>query len=350
MRGSERIVHDIAISLRDRGHEVTILTSHRERSAITTEEGVEVIRSWRPPGVPALRWYEDLPGCGPGLAWNLRRVRYDVVHSFHPMSAWTAARARPRGGPPLIFSFHGIPDRPYLVARRYRLEMIREVVDRSDAVSVLSAAASGPFARYLLRAPEILPAGVLGPAFSSSRHPIGQPTLFCAADLRDARKRGPLLMEAFGGLRSQIPDARLVLAAAGRHVPLARPLPPGVEMMHGDSTDKLTDAYSAASVSVLPAVHEALGLVMLESLAAGTPVVAARSGAGPSIINSASLGRLFEPDDLDSLVVALKECLALSTDPRTDEVCRKRAGEFSWSRLIVLYEDLYRRLLSPRRR
>ena len=56
-----------------------------------------------------------------------------------------------------------------------------------------------------------------------------------------------------------------------------------------------------ASATVLPADDEAFGLVLVESLAAGTPVVAARSGACPEIVDDPRVGRLFEPGDAEDL-------------------------------------------------
>ncbi len=60
---------------------------------------------------------------------------------------------------------------------------------------------------------------------------------------------------------------------------------------------------------MLPSVDEAFGLVLVESLAAGTPVVAARSGACPEIVTDDAIGRLFEPDDADDLARAMGEAI-----------------------------------------
>jgi hypothetical protein len=55
-RGSERVVHDLATLLAARGHNVTLLTSHRGARTITEEEGVRVVRDRRPPRVERLRF------------------------------------------------------------------------------------------------------------------------------------------------------------------------------------------------------------------------------------------------------------------------------------------------------
>src|SRR5204862_1092837 len=93
--------------------------------------------------------------------------------------------------------------------------------------------------------------------------------------------------------------------------------------------------------SVLPAVEEAFGLVLTESLAAGTPVVADRSGAAPEIIDSPAIGRLFERDNDRDLARAMGEALELGIDDGVAERCRARAREFDWSRVVERWERLY---------
>jgi len=113
----------------------------------------------------------------------------------------------------------------------------------------------------------------------------------------------------------------------------------------GDPTDRLPRELAAAHVSVLPAVEESFGLVLAESLAAGTPVVAARSGAGPEIVTD-DVGRLFEPDDRDSLVEALDQALTLADGGR--EACREHARRWDWSEVGPRYERLLERAREAR--
>src|SRR5439155_1593557 len=81
-------------------------------------------------------------------------------------------------------------------------------------------------------------------------------------------------------------------------------------------------AYAGAWASVLPSVDEAFGLVLIESLAAGTPAVAARSGACPEIIDDDRVGRLFAPDDADDLLRAMEEALDLGSEAETSAPSR----------------------------
>lgn len=345
-RGSERLIHDLGAELARRGHEVTLLTTHRHAPGRTLEDGIEVRRAWRPPTPPGLTTYEYHLVSVPITVARLVRGRFDVAHSFFPSDSWAAVRARRLGGPPVVSTLHGIPSREYLVARRHRLEMLLAVAREAGECSVLSEAARAAFRAYLLRDPVILPGGVDASQFAPVAPRSAGPTIFCPASLGDPRKRGPVLARAFELLRERVPDVKLRAATGADPVMSGASiaLPSGAESAALVDDAALARAYSAAWVTVLPSVQEAFGLVLVESLAAGTPVVAARSGACPEILTAPEHGRLFEPDDPDDLARALGEALEL---PRDGEAARRaRAAEFDWSVVTNRYEAVYEAVLA----
>jgi phosphatidylinositol alpha-mannosyltransferase len=342
-RGSERLAHDLGAALAARGHEVTLLASHGGATTHSLEDGIRVIRQRRPPNPPGAHLYEDHLASVPGTVRRLLRGGFDLAHALLPVEGWAASRARRLGGPPYVLSVHGILNREYLVNRRYRMEMLRTAMDGAAATSVLSEAAAEPFSRYALGEPVILPGGVVCADYEGERSRADAPTLMCAASLGDPRKRGPLLMAAFARLRADVPEARLVLA--GGQDPYGGPadgarLPEGVESLAIDRTDALARAYRSAWATVLPAIHEAFGLVLLESLAAGTPVVAARSGASAELAGDGT-GRVFEPDDEEDLARAMRAALELSKSPGSAERCREQARRYDWDRVVESYERVY---------
>lgn len=342
-RGSERLAHDLGAALVRRDHEVTLLTSHDAATTSSVEDGIRVIRERRPPRPPGAKFYEDHLASVPQRIRQLVRGPFDLAHALLPVEGWAAAQARRLGGPPFVLSIHGVLNREYLVHRRYRLEMLRTAVAGAAATSVLSEAAAEPFRRYALGDPLILPGGVVCADYAGERSPAAAPTLLCAASLGDPRKRGPLLLDAFARLRERTPGARLVLAG-GQDPYGARAdggLGDGVERLEIDRTDALARAYRSAWVTVLPSIDEAFGLVLLESLASGTPVVAARSGAAPDVAGGDGTGRLFEPDDEEDLARAMSEALDLSTAPGSAERCREHARRYDWDRVVESYERTY---------
>jgi alpha-1,6-mannosyltransferase len=161
------------------------------------------------------------------------------------------------------------------------------------------------------------------------------PTIAYTGSLSDPRKRLPLLFEAFSHMRRRRPDVRLVLA--GKREPwLDLNLPEGAQCLPGDPTPAVPGLLAGSHVAVLPSVEEGFGVALVEALAAGTPVVAARSGAGPEIVTD-DVGRLFEPDDPRSLADALEEALGLGD---VETACRAHARQWDWSVIGPRYESL----------
>jgi phosphatidylinositol alpha-mannosyltransferase len=192
----------------------------------------------------------------------------------------------------------------------------------------------------------VLPGGVRAADFAVAVARADQPTIFCGASLGDPRKQAGTLFEGFRALRERRPEARLAVARA--RDPYLSPegvaLPEGAEWVGADLTADLARAYASAWVSVLPAVEEAFGLVLVESLAAGTAVVAARSGACPEIVDSDQVGLLFEPGDAGALARALEDGLELGARAETAPACRRRASDFDWSQVVSRYRGLYERV------
>jgi glycosyltransferase involved in cell wall biosynthesis len=342
-RGSERLVHDVGLALARRGHEVSILTTHPGRTDERVEDGVRVLRSRRPPPLPRTKDLEYFALNAPVTALRLLQGEYDLAHAFFSVDAWAATKVRRLGGPPVVFSFHGIPDRRFLVARRRRLELILAAAREARAVSVLSEAAAGPFRRYLQREPQILPGGVFSSDFDVEASRSQAPTLICAGSLGDPRKGGVHLAEAFRLVRQSVPAARLVMAG-GRDPFMSRAsvkFADGIEMIDADRTSDLASAYASAWASVLPATKEAFGLVLIESLAAGTPAIALRSGACPEILVDEQLGRLVQPGDVPALAEVIVGALREPPSAEVAAACRSRAADFDWDRVVRLYEDFH---------
>jgi phosphatidylinositol alpha-mannosyltransferase len=343
-RGAERLVHDLAGWLAGAGHDVTILTTHRGRTSTTEDGGVRVVRMWRAPdALFDRRAYEHYLGTAPAQTWGLVRERFDVAQAFFPVSGWAALRARELGGPPVVYSNMGIPTRKYLVSRRYRLPIHAELARAATTCTVLSEAAAEPFRRYLQRNPEVVPPGVATGEFAVEAERAERPTIVYSGSPADPRKRLRLLFDAFGMLRRRRPDVRLQLAGM-RERGFEVTLPDGAEWVEGDSTPDLARTLAEAHVAVLPSIGEAFGLVLAEALAAGTPVVATDAGASSEIVTPA-VGRLFEPDDRDSLVDALEQALDLNG---SREAYREHARQWDWTAVGPRYETLLERAAEDR--
>ena len=106
--------------------------------------------------------------------------------------------------------------------------------------------------------------------------------------------------------------------------------------------------YNAADVLVMPSHYESFGMVALEALACGRPVVATPVGAVDSLIRAAQAGYIVSDPSPRSLADGIQSIISDRRIPSADEI-RKSVLEFSWpnvtSAIIAEYEDVIRQQL-----
>jgi glycosyltransferase involved in cell wall biosynthesis len=116
----------------------------------------------------------------------------------------------------------------------------------------------------------------------------------------------------------------------------------------------LRQAYAAADVLVLPSVldsrndTEGLGVVLLEAMSYGVPVIASRIGGIPDIVGDGATGLLVPPGDAGALAAALER---LAVDPslraRLGSAGREHVrAQFSWDRIVARWEECYAAAMS----
>jgi glycosyltransferase involved in cell wall biosynthesis len=336
-RGSERFARELSDGLMARGHSVRLITSHPGRPSTTVEDGLEVVRVWRPPieGRLRRRMFEEHLAHVPFSSAALSAGNDDVAHALYATDALGALRWKDATGKPLVFSYMGIPHRQSLANRRWRKEIVTRVCAGADAVVALSAVAAAGFERWLGVDAHVIAPPVDLEAFSPEPTVRAEaPTILCAADHTQSRKRVGLLIEALARVRRERPEARLVLSRVSGS---ADPETEGVEVRDLDDRAALAGANREAWVAALPAWGEAFGLVLAEALACGTPVV----GTQAEVVGGEDTGRVFEGDDADRLARLLLEALELAADPATATACRARAQRWSVEVCAEAYERLY---------
>lgn len=345
-RGSERFVHDLAAYLSGRGHEVTVVTGHRGPPSRSREDGFTVLRGWRPPARLRPRGLEPYAEHAPGAAAALAARRFDLVHALHLPDAWAATWAARLRRRPLIVSLMGYPDAHSLDAFRGRRRMLARAAGRAAAVHVLSDAAMAALRDAAGIEARVINPGTDTAAFRSDAPRAAEPTVFCAASPADPRKRVPLLVEAFRLLREREPRARLVLDAGGAPPdPMLRSA--GIEVV--DERGGLAARYAGAWVTVLPSEREAFGLVLVESLAAGTPAVGIDDGGVAEILDDPEVGVLCPTADPPALADAIGRGLDLGRREGAREACRAHAQRWDWRNVGPRFEGLYREAAGPGR-
>ena len=127
------------------------------------------------------------------------------------------------------------------------------------------------------------------------------------------RKRIEVLLRAAAILRARIPSFEVRLVGAGpcgpqlRHLASELKLDATVTWLGDVSRGQLIAEYHRADVFCLPSVQEGFGIVLLEAMAAGKPIVASRAAAIPEVVPH---GMLVEPENPEALAAAIAELYA----------------------------------------
>lgn len=163
-------------------------------------------------------------------------------------------------------------------------------------------------------------------------------------------KGADLLARALEGIPDSLRREMLLLLVGDGGEALARQLDIASLSLGFLSSDRLKAlSYSAADVFVFPSRAENSPLVLIESMACGTPVVAFRIGGVPDMVRPGETGLLADPENYEQLsaaIVRLLEDSALRT--RMGEECRTIAvKEYPLSLHIDRYIALYRQVLKP---
>jgi glycosyltransferase involved in cell wall biosynthesis len=141
-----------------------------------------------------------------------------------------------------------------------------------------------------------------------------------------ARKDTKTLLRALVQVMRFVPDVRVRIIGDGPELQSLRSLAQNlgiaevVEFLEGlDSREALRRQYFEAEIFCLPSLQEGFGIVFLEAMAAGLPIVAARCGASPEVLGEDQVGFLVSPSDPEELAERLVQLLR-------DKELRKRFG------------------------
>jgi glycosyltransferase involved in cell wall biosynthesis len=176
--------------------------------------------------------------------------------------------------------------------------------------------------------------------------------LLCVGRLDDLRKNVGLLAPVLAKVRSKH-DVRLVLA--GQAAPpeafweqaRAHGVDQFVDVRLAPSAEELRALYQQAAAVVLPSDEEGFGMVVVEAMACGVPVVSTRSGGPEGIITDAEDGFLVPRDDAASFADRVSRLLASEALNRSMGVKARATVQQRYSRLAAgaVFHDIWKRLL-----
>ncbi|HET7305493.1 MAG TPA: glycosyltransferase family 4 protein [Segeticoccus sp.] len=372
--GIEAQVHDLAVRLRARGHDVQVFTAtpgpHGERDGVVDRvDGVPVHRL-------ALRLPYELPVnplAPPVLRRRLVEGRFDVVHVHTGVVspfATDAARVAHRLGLPTAMTWHCMLGRSEPVFRL--LPRLRMLAGTGTAMSAVSRVAAASVQRVIADAGEVcvLPNGIDVAAWAPTGDGHGPAMPGTPTEVRlvsamrlALRKRPVPLLRVVARVRELVPESvPLRLDVLGEGPERARTeryaarhgMAAWVHVPGRLTREELRACYRTSDVYLAPALLESFGIAALEARAAGLPVVG-REGSGVGEFVEPGEGGWLAGDDEEMA----RQVAGLVTDPALRQRFRAHNHRVrpaqDWPRVLDLAEAEYARAVAlrtggPRRR
>lgn len=373
-------VAETATRLARRGVAVDVLTRRTASASapVPLAPGVTVHHVPAGPAAPVAK--HDLPAhleeFADGLVARARHQRYAVIHSHYWLSGEAGRKAAAEVGVPLVHTAHTlarVKNAALAAGERAepqaRVDGEQRVVDSAQALvantelearALVDLYGADP-ARVRVVAPGValetfrpgpqhearrelgLPSDAVVLLFVGRIQPLKAPDVLvrAAGELarRDPGLRRRLVVLVLGGLSG----SGLAEPEALRRVVAEEGLQDVVRFGPSVSREDLARHYRAADLLAVPSHNESFGLVAVEALACGTPVVAARVGGLPVAVGDT--GVLVDGHDAQDWADALGGALARLADPAQREAWAARAvahaARFSWERTVDALLEVY---------
>jgi D-inositol-3-phosphate glycosyltransferase len=294
-------------------------------------------------------------------------LRYDLIHSHYWLSGWVGRRIKRWWEVPLVIIFHTLGAIKNAIGVGENEPALRIMAERelvSDCQRIIAATEKGKeeLVSYYGASPEkisVIPCGVNLELFrhidkESARRSLGLNghKILLFVGRIDPLKGIDRLLTALPRLGTKQNLKLLVIGGDEDSLPEVERLQKLSRSLHiQDSVSfagiveqsELPLYYSAADICVIPSYYESFGLVVLESLACGTPIVATKVGCIESVVNPGQNGYMVEDNVLLRLADRIDTLLSDSTE--SADSIRASVDRFSWSNIAEAIIPEYRSVL-----
>jgi phosphatidylinositol alpha-mannosyltransferase len=290
----------------------------------------------------------------------VRRQMPDVMHVHEPLVpviGWAALAAAEASRIPVVGTFHASYPEKEAYYRTFRaVKKLVDPIDRANRIMkarvAVSPLAARTASRYFPGEYRIVPNGVDTRRFAPPASPERDSNLVLFVGRPEARKGLPVLLRAFGEVLYEVPEARLeIVGSRPEDVKLPKHLLSSVRVRGMLDERELVEAMHSASVLCAPSIgSESFGVVLIEALAAGLPVLASDIPGYNAVITRGKEGILVPPGDPQALAA---ELVRLLKDPalraRLSNEGLVTARRYDWPQVASEIEEIYRSVVKRKR-
>jgi phosphatidylinositol alpha-mannosyltransferase len=355
--GVQYHVRDLAVTLRGMGHHVEVLTPAEREESLTDPWLTFAGRTVPVPYNGSMASMQFGPVSAARVRRWLREGRFDVVHVHDPASPSVGLLVCMMAEGPIVATFHAASVRSKWLAAvgpvaRPWLEKITGRIAVSDFARRLQVEHLGGDA-------VIIPNGVHvdvfahGPSLPGHTRGVDGPTIGFIGRYDEPRKGLPVLLEAMRSVVRTNPGAQLLIAGRGDAADLRKLV--GEDLLpHVALLGELSEQDKAAflrSVDVYCAPNlmgESFGIILIEALAAGAPIVASDLDAFASVLQGGEAGVLVPRGNAGALARAL--CQLLVDPARRAELSARGAvvaAGYDWDVLARQILAVYEMVVGP---
>lgn len=334
--------------------------------------------------LPKWEWKNYLPEFSRNIEnfASSKGVHYDLIHSHYWLSGLAARDLQRAWKVPIVHMFHTLGVMKQRVARTkgdvegdYRLAGEKEVFGIADRI-VVSTPAEMAQLQWLYqcdtRKVSIIPPGVDTSHFypipkdeakEYIGFPIDQPVLLYVGRIEPLKGIDTLIL-AFALLRQSVPDVCLTIIGGDpeaskndqaselarlRQVSEQAGVADAISFLGKRSQDSLPYYYSAAEAIVVPSQYESFGMVALEAMACGVPVVASQVGGLAFLVQDGITGFTVPVDEPEALAERLVRCLSEpGLQQQLGQQAARLAKEYAWEKIAARIADLYQQVINSR--
>ena len=344
------------------GHQVKVIAPASRAVSIFGDRFIPIGRPYPFPSSGSVVRVPVSLRLGSAIKTTLSEENFDIIHLHEPFMPMLCSAVLRFSNTANVGTFHACQGKPgYNWARPISSWMIRRRLHKLDGRIAVSKAAMGYANKYVPGYYEIIPNGIDLEHFSPDVSPIEE---FCDGKLNilfvgrlEKRKGLNYLVEAYKQVKQEIPDCRLIIVGPGTILrrkyerQVKKNGLKDVTFAGYVAAEELPRYYKTADIFCSPATgHESFGIVLLEAMAVGKPIVASDIEGYASVMAHGVEGLLVPPKDKEKLAQALISLL-------TDESLRQQMGtkgrlkatEHGWERIAQRVLDYYVEVLNNAR-